>query len=1268
MTSRCTIRFATAFFVLLVIGVTSTGASAVGEVPGEGVSSALNGTPLLDAYPGAYAAYSLRRLRADYDGPAIRVRRSSDGAEQDVGFTAEGDLDVAAVEAWLGADDGYVVRWYSQVNTAPDMVQVEPANQPLIASSGTVETNSAGKIGIRFEPSRVTHLDIEDALPTGYNLDNMLAIIVGEQTSTERQHIVDFAAPGQRATNTLSLLYNGSPRVRGGVTDKIAYPSLQRTHAAWMINTDGTTLRAFNRHESIASEPITASLSLRHLRLGAATKGGPYPFEGFFSEVVVFDGQTTDGVLDRYDNINAYWDVGPKGYNRGAILPQEYDWQVDFYNWLEATTVDEVTLTPQAFSWDGAYDSVDELADLYMQLSSASASRVVRSEPEWYVLDAGNGKGIEATGEVRIQHQPESGHGNPPRSWSNEPAYLYQLSIPNGDGTEGNPYKGDPALGRRALVVMMVDMMMYASAKNAYARWGDMYGKALLGWAETYRWTKDLLSSEMRASVEVAFDRFLNMMLNGPHSPRAVNTNMDMFAIQAVADIYMASSDPQIKTKAIAAAKDWLFGYPDGELGTKHDVFAIGDRTGGVFDPSGFIMEGDQPDIFYMGESVYHLAGALSAVMDRETGEIPPEWAWLDEVNRRIQEWLTYQYFYDPGTYKGAASAPEAERYITSGAAFTGRTGAGVPKAQAGFDWKHVTVADRYNVAAHIIRKGRSGRDGWLPSEWDMENTINSRVSSLTSKMSSTWPDTPKTWTGWSPWTKPTTYLPQKGWYSRLKTLIDTDDPLSYAPVERSGTYYNKAFGGHPVGDQYWAYKNSDGTREWGFFAEAQARQGRYGGWYGGKIETFWTESTGIVIMNRHGKGGCDDQFEDAGCWDNLDVKAGHHVWGRGENGGGFSTLRIKGRELQRSSTFDLSASTPSVTVNNLFNDPGNPGKAQETGSEIQGQFEVQNTIEALSNGVRVTHSLTSDQTDAVTALWATVPVYMRHYHPKPQGDDFQRGLDDTTIEYWDGAAWQPMPEDQDGDGVPELVGTTALRLGRDYQLGDGPQYVYLALEAAQSVRLSEHIYYDPYQTNQGFRSVHIDLHGNPGTTQTLPASKTLQYTIQTTDPTSGNAAEFQSINLRAGWNLVSTSVEPESADMESIFSGLTSKIELVRAQDSSLYVPADGTNEIGSWDTQESYAIFATSPATLSISGSNIDPARPISLKMGWNALPYTLREPLPVDEALASISGNVVVVKDQDGKVYMPSIGIDNIGVMEPGRGYLVYVDQDITLSYPD
>jgi hypothetical protein len=59
--------------------------------------------PILDQIGVASAAaYSLRKLRNAYTGSAIRVRRSSDNAETDIGFTASGDLNTAALMNHVG--------------------------------------------------------------------------------------------------------------------------------------------------------------------------------------------------------------------------------------------------------------------------------------------------------------------------------------------------------------------------------------------------------------------------------------------------------------------------------------------------------------------------------------------------------------------------------------------------------------------------------------------------------------------------------------------------------------------------------------------------------------------------------------------------------------------------------------------------------------------------------------------------------------------------------------------------------------------------------------------------------------------------------------------------------------------------------------------------------------------------------------------------------------------------------------------------------------
>jgi len=66
---------------------------------------------------------------------------------------------------------------------------------------------------------------------------------------------------------------------------------------------------------------------------------------------------------------------------------------------------------------------------------------------------------------------------------------------------------------------------------------------------------------------------------------------------------------------------------------------------------------------------------------------------------------------------------------------------------------------------------------------------------------------------------------------------------------------------------------------------------------------------------------------------------------------------------------------------------------------------------------------------------------------------------------------------------------------------GTGPQYVYVQLGGPQRVRLSTRIYYDPYQTKTGVRTVHLDLHGNPGQPRLMAGSTTHSYTLSTQAP-----------------------------------------------------------------------------------------------------------------------------------------------------------------------
>lgn len=104
---------------------------------------------LLDLYPGAAAAYSVRKLRTAYSGSAIRVRRSSDNTEQDIGFSSD-NLDTSSLTSFCGAGNGFITTWYDQSGNARNAIQTTAASQPQIVSSGSVITTN-GKPAAQFD-------------------------------------------------------------------------------------------------------------------------------------------------------------------------------------------------------------------------------------------------------------------------------------------------------------------------------------------------------------------------------------------------------------------------------------------------------------------------------------------------------------------------------------------------------------------------------------------------------------------------------------------------------------------------------------------------------------------------------------------------------------------------------------------------------------------------------------------------------------------------------------------------------------------------------------------------------------------------------------------------------------------------------------------------------------------------------------------------------------------------------------------------------------
>lgn len=110
------------------------------------VRGATGGGGVLDLIgTAAAAAYGMRKLRGAYGGPAIRLRRSSDNAEADIGFTGAGDLDTVAAASFIGGGSGFATTWYDQSGNSNHGTQATAANQPTYVAAA-----QNGRAGIDF--------------------------------------------------------------------------------------------------------------------------------------------------------------------------------------------------------------------------------------------------------------------------------------------------------------------------------------------------------------------------------------------------------------------------------------------------------------------------------------------------------------------------------------------------------------------------------------------------------------------------------------------------------------------------------------------------------------------------------------------------------------------------------------------------------------------------------------------------------------------------------------------------------------------------------------------------------------------------------------------------------------------------------------------------------------------------------------------------------------------------------------------------------------
>lgn len=173
--------------------------------------------PPLDDAPNAIAAFSFRKLRAAYAGSAVRLRRSSDSTEQDIGFSGD-DFDSASAAAFVGAGSGFVTTWYDQSGNSNDATQSTVGNQPQWTTQDSLNWASFdGTNDILITPTIDMGPGMVSTLVWGfYNNSSGLGIITEHSDNYNGYDGGQIFYSGDSATNLLyGLLTGGTVLVCG---------------------------------------------------------------------------------------------------------------------------------------------------------------------------------------------------------------------------------------------------------------------------------------------------------------------------------------------------------------------------------------------------------------------------------------------------------------------------------------------------------------------------------------------------------------------------------------------------------------------------------------------------------------------------------------------------------------------------------------------------------------------------------------------------------------------------------------------------------------------------------------------------------------------------------------------------------------------------------------------------------------------------------------------------------------------------------------------
>jgi hypothetical protein len=278
-------------------------------------------TLLLDVYPGAAFAHSVRQLRTAYSGNCMRILRTNDNAEQDIGFV-NGYIDTASISSFVGANTALVTIWYDQSGNGVNFTPKGVTAGFYAVNAGTLYSQN-GKFAVYTPNGGYYNMGNDSYTYTGNELQITTVSATDTQSGTINNYGRIFSYKNSGDANDYNTCngfinfygYSFSGRVGTGQNNVFANSaatafSANTQYIGWNYkqqNNVGVSLNGGAEATTGATGCGTTGLNINRVRYGTDYNLSDSSFIGWLQEVVTWQAYTSGDKSGILSNINTFY-------------------------------------------------------------------------------------------------------------------------------------------------------------------------------------------------------------------------------------------------------------------------------------------------------------------------------------------------------------------------------------------------------------------------------------------------------------------------------------------------------------------------------------------------------------------------------------------------------------------------------------------------------------------------------------------------------------------------------------------------------------------------------------------------------------------------------------------------------------------------------------------------------------------------------------------------------------------------------------------------